>query len=456
MNQYPLLGKVLIVGFLMIALSVPLAMVYDLVIERSRTREAAVQDIARAHAGAQTIVGPVLFVPYTETYPTTVPVPGDAALTRVEMVTKEHVSIQFPALLETRGRLDTETRMRGIFPVTVYTSRHEARGRFVFEDIVPRMKDGQIALGDPLVLMGVSDLRGLMRAPQLRIGSNTMALRQAPAGMKTPLPLAAPLSREQFKPKAALEFQLDYDLAGTGAIGWTPLADETIVTLESSWPHPSFGGSFLPRTRQVTSQGFEATWSVPSLSSTAQQQFLGQRGQGQTLETFDVRLQDPVDVYRLTERATKYGLMFVVLTFAAFFALEMVKRWRIHPMQYLMIGAALVLFFLLLLSLAEHAPFAWAYLAASAACIGLLGYYLRHVLGGWVPGLGMSGMLATLYGVLYGILISEDNALIMGSLLLFGVLAAIMIATRKLDWYNVMRAQPASDVNPATAASAPV
>jgi len=156
------------------------------------------------------------------------------------------------------------------------------------------------------------------------------------------------------------------------------------------------------------------------------------------MEQFSVALEDPVDVYRLTERATKYAGMFIVLTFAAFFVLEMVKRWRIHPMQYFMIGAALVLFFLLLLSLSEHLNFALAYCIASTCCIALLSHYLRHVLGGWRPGLSMSSLLVALYGVLYGILVSEDNALMMGSLLLFGVLAAIMVATRKIDWYSVM------------------
>jgi inner membrane protein len=159
-------------------------------------------------------------------------------------------------------------------------------------------------------------------------------------------------------------------------------------------------------------------------------------------EQFSVSLSDPVDVYRLNERATKYASMFIVLTFAAFFVLEMVKRWRIHPMQYLMIGAALVLFFLLLLSLSEQIGFLNAYLIASVACIALLGHYLRHVLGGWRSGLAMSGLLVALYGVLYGILVSEDNALMMGSLLLFGVLAAIMVITRKIDWYSVMAVDP--------------
>ena len=266
------------------------------------------------------------------------------------------------------------------------------------------------------------------------------AVAPARAAQKLPLPLAAPLNLSQLRAGTVLPFALQLDLAGTGRIGWVPLADENRVHLQSTWPHPSFDGDFLPRTRTVSASGFEAAWSVPSLSTQAQQQFVQQGEQRRAPESFSVSLGNPVDVYRMTERATKYGMMFIVLTFAAFFVLEMVRRWRIHPMQYLMIGAALVLFFLLLLSIAEHLDFVWAYLVASAACIGLLAHYLRHVLGGWTPGLLMSGLLVALYGVLYGILISEDNALMMGSLLMFGVLAAIMVATRKVDWYSVMGA----------------
>ena len=321
--------------------------------------------------------------------------------------------------------------------------------------------------------MGVSDARGLLSAPQLNIGGHKLTFAQAPAEAQAPLPLAATLPVAALQGGAKLAFDLKLELAGTGRIGWVPLADENTVTLKSSWPHPSFAGSFLPRTREVGDAGFSATWSVPSLSSQAQAQFVSGfvrtgakppeatwpvpatrsaadsasgTNRYRSLEQFSVSLDDPVDVYRLTERATKYGMMFIVLTFAAFFVLEMVKRWRIHPMQYLMIGAALVLFFLLLLSLSEHLSFAAAYAIASGGCITLLSHYLRHVLGSWRAGLGMSGMLVALYGVLYGILISEDNALMMGSLLLFGVLAAIMIATRKLDWYGVMGSgdQPAA------------
>ncbi len=448
MNKYPLLSKLLLIGFLMALLAVPLALVRDVIAERSAHRQAATQEVARAHAGPQTITGPVLWLPYTETYLRTVKVDGKVGETREELVAEERVSVQFPKTLDTRSQLATETRWRGIFPVTVYTSQHASTGRFVWNEITPRNRGGQIALGQPLLLMGVSDARGLLAAPQLRLAGSALAVGQAPGS--SPLPLAARVDLAQLRAGATLDFDLRFDLAGTGRIGWVPLADENSVTLTSPWPHPSFGGDFLPRTRSVTASGFEATWRVPSLSSLAQSQFTEAGKSPAAVEQFSVSLDDPVDVYRLTERATKYAGMFIVLTFAAFFVLEMVKRWRIHPMQYLMIGAALVLFFLLLLSLSEHLDFALAYGIASAGCIALLGHYLRHVLGGWRPGLAMSGLLVALYGVLYGILVSEDNALMMGSLLLFGVLAAIMVATRRIDWYTVMGSEaPAVPATPA-------
>jgi inner membrane protein len=295
--------------------------------------------------------------------------------------------------------------------------------------------------------MGVSDARGLLSAPQLRLAGQPLVVARAPA--EAPLPLAAGIDLALLQPGATLELALDFELAGTGRIGWVPLADDTEVTLVSPWPHPSFGGNFLPRTRRVGADGFEATWRVPALSTQARTQFAARGEERPQPEQFSVSLADPVDPYRLAERAAKYGMLFIVLTFAAFFVLEMVRRWRIHPMQYLMIGAALVLFFLLLLSLAEHLAFGAAYALASGACIGLLAYYLRHVLGGWRAGLVMSSLLVALYGVLYSILLSEDNALLLGSLLLFGVLATMMTVTRRIDWYHVMPADAAGSATKA-------
>ncbi len=440
MNKFPLLSKTLIVGFLMVLLAIPLEMVSGVIRERTINRSQATTEVARAHAGAQILTGPVLHVPYTETFTRTVVVDVNNDTKREDTVVVARVLTVFPKSLDTRSRLATETRWRGIFPVTVYTSHHETAGRFVWPGVTPGEAGGQVKLGQPRIMMGVSDLRGLQSAPVLKLGGQSLPVSASPASQKLPLPLAATLAIDLLEEGTSLDFTLALDLAGTGQIAWVPLAEDNRVSLTSVWPHPSFGGDFLPREREVGDAGFTASWSVPSLSTQAQQQFLSQgREPNGHVDQLSVSLENPVDVYRLSDRATKYGMMFIVLTFAAFFVLEMVKRWRIHPMQYLMIGAALVLFFLLLLSLSEHMAFAAAYAIASVACIGLLSHYLRHVLGSWRAGLGMSGMLVALYGVLYGILVSEDNALMMGSLLLFGVLAAIMVATRKLDWYGVMR-----------------
>ena len=144
---------------------------------------------------------------------------------------------------------------------------------------------------------------------------------------------------------------------------------------------------------------------------------------------------DPVDVHTQADRASKYGILFVVLTFTGFLLFELVRQLRIHPLQYLMVGLALAIFFLLLVSLSEHIAFWKAYLVSTLACIGLQAVYLAHVLGRWTRGLGFAALLGLLYGALYGLLVSEDNALLMGSLLLFGLLALAMVFTRRVDWY---------------------
>jgi inner membrane protein len=226
-------------------------------------------------------------------------------------------------------------------------------------------------------------------------------------------------------------------LDGTRSLSLVPVGDDNRFALRSSWPHPSFGGAFSPVSREVDDAGFSAQWAVSALASQAQTQLrkalAGEHGGSP--ERVEISLVDPVDVYTMASRATKYGVLFIVLTFVGFGLMDVVRRLNIHPVQYLLVGMALTLFFLLLLSLSEQLPFALAYLAASSACIGIQSYYLAGVLRSWPRALGFVGLLTVLYSALYGLLVSEQNALLLGSLLLFAVLAAVMAITRRIDWH---------------------
>jgi inner membrane protein len=243
------------------------------------------------------------------------------------------------------------------------------------------------------------------------------------------------------------------------------------VVLDGDWPHPSFAGRFLPVERQVGESGFSARWQLNALATTAPQtagwgaapcalddnavDAVGGERRSACVETFGVSFIDPVSPYVLSDRATKYGVLFILLTFVGVGAVEVLRRLRVHPIQYLLVGSALAVFFLLLVSLSEHVPFAVAYLAAAAACTALLGFYGAFVLHGGRAGAAFGAAVAVLYGVLYALLQLEQTALLLGSLLLFGVLAALMVATRRIDWYGLfarMRAESALAAAPAQGA----
>jgi inner membrane protein len=210
-----------------------------------------------------------------------------------------------------------------------------------------------------------------------------------------------------------------------------PVGSNNMVNMESNWAHPQFSGSFLPEARSVDDSGFKASWRVSAMASSAQQQLLALDGAGAAeaaqgparLDSFGMGFIEPVNIYAQADRATKYGLLFVALTFAAFFVFEILKRLPIHPIQYLLVGLALIMFFLLLVSLSEHLDFLLSYLVASAACIALISFYLSAVLRSRVRAAGFGAGLVLLYSALYGLLSSENNALVLGTLLLFAALA---------------------------------
>jgi len=243
-----------------------------------------------------------------------------------------------------------------------------------------------------------------------------------------------------YEQNIAFEFKLN--LRGMENYNYVPIAQNNVINLQSSWQHPHFGGSFLPdpATQKISPAGFQAQWAVSSLSSSNQASLISNLESGERkneLETLNIGFVEPINVYSQADRATKYGLLFIGLTFAGFFIFEILKQLRIHPAQYTFVGLAMALFYLLLISLSEHISFAAAYFSASLACVSLLGYYLSYVLKSKANGMLFAVLLTSLYGALYAILASEDNALLMGSLLVFGLLAVTMVITRKVDWYQI-------------------
>ena len=441
MNRFPLLAKTLMIGLLALLLLIPLSMIESKISERHNLQNNVQQDIARSASGPQTLSGPFLVVSYKvrerHTYK------DDKGVERINTVEcGPYEAVFSPHALSIDGNADVETRKRGIYQARLFNLHSTIAGDFTvprgygtgkpLEDIIPVAS---------YFVMNLSDSRGIRNAPVLTLNGGKHEF--APGGVKpisgngmhVPLPALDPAQAHAFS------FDFPFDLQGMATLSVSPAGDNTVMSLKSPWPHPSFNGSFLPRTRSVDDKGFTAQWLVTNLARNSG--VVAESGQPVAHETFSVGFIDPVDVYLLSERAVKYGVMFVVLVFTAFFMFEVLRGLRIHPMQYLLIGLAMAMFFLLIISLSEHIPFLAAYGVSGAACVVLIGIYLAGVLKNRKPALAFSGSIALLYAVLYGVLQSEDNALLMGTLLMFSTLSAVMVLTRRMDWYRLSEASSA-------------
>jgi inner membrane protein len=433
MNR-PLIFKLLAIAFLTLLILIPLGLIHDTVQDRLRYRQEAVASIAASYAGNQTVTGPVLVVPYKIKIDELTGQDGNGKKTYSSRI-EDREYLFFPKDLQMQGKLLPTERYRGLHKVLVYELQGHFGGRIDYQlPSAEQLVSDKITLLQPYLAIGISDVRGLIGSPSIKMGTQQLALEQGAGSFGKGMHAA--LSPTSLTGSDGLDFSLDLTLAGTESLAVTPVGDNNRIELTSSWPHPQFGGSFLPRVRNISEKGFHAIWEVSSLASNAQRELRTGRDGKTAIESLQIQLAEPVNIYSQADRATKYGLLFVLLTFVGFFIFETIKQLPIHPIQYLLVGLGLAIFFLLLVSLSEHIAFWIAYLVASAACIGLLGFYLAQVLRSFRRGLGFGAMLTLLYGTLYGLLISEDNALLLGSLMLFAILAIIMIVTRKIDWYQ--------------------
>ncbi len=446
--------KLALVAGMTLAILVPLMLIRAVIHERQQYRAEAVTSVAATVGGAQTIAGPVLRIPYTFMAESQVE-NKDGSVRTVRERTGSTLVV-FPETLTAKGVMKPETRRRGLHEVRVFEWQGEVAATFNVE--LPSSSDpaADIQIGTPVLVYGISDVRGVRGTPVLRVGGQDVALQQGGgtdgvSGMHAELAAPAPGSTLQ------LDARLTMTLSGTETLSFLPVGQRNDIALKSDWPHPQFQG--LSASHDITAGGFEANWQINALATTAQQRWkngnwsAGAGGSGDyqpqpadaigdARDMAQVSLMDPVNTYVNADRATKYGILFVLLTFIGFFMFELVKQIRVHPIQYLLVGLAIAIFFLLLVSLSEHIPFARAYGAAALACIGLITFYLSAVLGSAVRAAGFGAMLVTLYAALYGLLIMEDNALVVGAGLLFVILAGIMIVTRRMDWYALSGAGP--------------
>ncbi|MFM9879516.1 MAG: cell envelope integrity protein CreD [Burkholderiaceae bacterium] len=451
------LAKILTLLALLLLLCIPLSQIESLVQERGQSQQSASQELASTHTGSQTLVGPVLVIPYAEHWFEQQRGDKGQPIGRVAR-SRESVHLVFPEKLNIDGQLSPQERYRGLFKVLFYRLDARLSGRLAGFDPakLPRAeKDSSLELRAPVLALGLGDVRGIEASPQLTAAGQALRFAQrVPAvgdsswlgrGVHAPLAGAALQTFEKGQP---IDFDLKIALVGHEKLAIAPLGDDTTAHLTSPWPHPSFGGRFLASQRSVSPAGFDATWRISSLVSSARAQLvqtLPHRGNGggaaaAPLDTFDVTLTEPLKVYAMTQRAVKYGALFVGLTLMAVFMFEIFRSLRLHPVQYGLVGMSIALFFLLLLALSEKIDFGLAYAAAAGASTLLLAVYFSALLQSASRGLSLAGYVGVLYAALYGLLVSESNALLLGALLLFAMLAALMLVTRKVNWYSLSTA----------------
>lgn len=433
--------KIITIAMVALALLVPLNMITDIISERSYFREQARNRIAESWTGRQKLLGPVLVAPYTLRY-TKKEWDEKLKAYRDKVHTSHHTAYILPDTLQINGRIETEQRTLGLYSIPVYSSRLTVKGSFDTQELrdLARHHGTNIRFKRPRLSVMVSDIRGIDRQPVLNWQGREVEFQSGSEVSWSETGMHAPLGKIPTDKARRYDFDLNVELRGMESIQFAPVARSTEVNLSANWPHPGFIGRYLPASRNISDQGFDARWKMSSFSSDMPR-IVKSCGGGGCLEftnnVFGVNLVNSVDIYHKTERSVKYAILFIFLIFVVFFLYEVMKGLRLHPMQYLMVGLAQTFFYLLLISLSEHISFAAAYLAASCASIAVITVYLAAILGNWRRGIGFGAGLTVLYGMLYTILISEDNALLMGSLLVFTILTIVMMITRRLDWYQV-------------------
>ncbi|WP_336986303.1 cell envelope integrity protein CreD [Altererythrobacter aquiaggeris] len=436
------------------ALSVPLLVVYGLVSDREAQSRIAQSAIVAGWGGPQTVSGPVIAIPYREQNEQISIVDGKS-VTRTATVRSE--LFLSPASQTMRAELEPDTKKKSIYETVIYTADLSGRANFVLPEDFEQfgVQRDQLILDEAELRFGISDPRGLQSAANVTSGGSKMAL--LPGKGVAASNGSGFFGQLDWDGERALDIVWSYDLQGSRSLGLVPRGGQTKIDIASPWAHPNFGGSFLPPDPAISDSGFEASYDISNLAlgqalvmthdpgppmfsgsdvMVEEAMIEGAARPGISMVA-SVGLTDPVDLYSRIDRSVKYGFLFIGFTFLTYLMFDIVAGARVAAAEYLLTGTGLVLFFVMLLAFAEVIGFALAYLVASAAIIGLLTAYSAAVLGSWLRARVIGGMLAGLYALLYVLLSLEAWSLMIGSLLLFAALAAVMYATRRIDWSDI-------------------
>jgi inner membrane protein len=421
--------KVLGVGALALLMLIPLGTIQSVVNERQALNAQAAGNVAKGWGGRQVVGALMLAVPAEQT------VLDDAR----HPTTRRSTEFVLADRMATSATMSIERRHYGMYEVPVYVADVTFVGHLDAADIASfRQASARTWLGAKAELrLPLADLQGLRDVGDVRVNGKPQRFVSSTTRVGGLPVVSVPLDLDALAGQS-IDFTVRIKLAGTGSLQFLPMARTGTVDVQAPWPDPSFVGAALPVSRRVDAQGFHAQWRVLDLNRDYGQYW----NDGDTnidermaASAFGVELFQPGSVYQQNDRATKYGLLFIAMTFVVFFLYEVLQRLRVHPVQYLLIGAAMAVFYVLLLALSEQFGFALAYLMAALAVVGIIAGYASAVLrarrAGWTLGI----VLAVLYAVLYGLIGAEQYALLIGSVLLLAVVALLMYLTRNIDWY---------------------
>ena len=438
MMKSPLFWKVSTLRGCILLLLVPLFMVSNLISERESYRNDVEHSLRQSTSGPQKLVGPLIAIPVTEVF---------YKLEDEKKVEykKSYLHFILPESLLVEGNQRVESRSIGIYDGQIWNTDLKIKAQFSTEKMA-QLKGETMTLGQPFLVIGVGDARGIGTVKVAKINGETLSVEPGTGVYGTLAGIHIPLSDKALEPKT-LALDMSFNLAGTGSFAVVPVGRNSEMTLSSNWPHPGFMGYYLPVKHQISESGFQANWQSSWFANNMQSWFAeGESPEWSSIPAFSVTVATPADQYQLTDRAIKYAILLIALTFMAFFVFETLTGLRLHPMQYLLVGLSLVLFYLVLLALSEHVGFTPAWIIASLVGAIMNGMYLQAVLKSWRRSGVFVLALLGLDVVMWFLLRSEDSALLLGAAVLAMALFAVMYLTRHLDWYSL--SQPKRPVPP--------